>query len=115
MILWGQEIKPIKGMFKGCFISKCKIENYRCETSKIYTVTQPDSIQEKLGSYLFMQSFVQDCIIRGGCCPGSSILLSHFYNCNIIGLDAHGMDFWQIRSTSLIMMKSGVGYGDCVL
>lgn len=46
-------------MFKGCFISKCKIENYRCETSKIYTVTQPDSIQEKLGSYLFMQSFVQ--------------------------------------------------------
>ncbi|HGY6931083.1 TPA: T3SS effector EspY4, partial [Escherichia coli] len=85
--------KPIKGMFKGCFISKCKIENYRCETSKIYTVTQPDSIQEKLGSYLFMQSFVQDCIIQGGCCPGSSILLSHFYNCNIIGLDAHGMDF----------------------
>lgn len=56
--------KPIKGMFKGCFISKCKIENYRCETSKIYTVTQPDSIQEKLGSYLFMQSFVQDCIIQ---------------------------------------------------
>lgn len=51
-------------MFKGCFISKCKIENYRCETSKIYTVTQPDSIQEKLGSYLFMQSFVQDCIIQ---------------------------------------------------
>ncbi|HBE6261929.1 TPA: type III effector [Escherichia coli] len=85
--------KPIKGMFKGCFISKCKIENYRCETSKIYTVTQPDSIQEKLGSYLFMQSFVQDCIIQGGCCPGSSILLSHFYNCTIAKLDAHGMDF----------------------
>ena len=85
--------KPIKGMFKGCFISKCKIENYRCETSKIYTVTQPDSIQEKLGSYLFMQSFVQDCIIQGGRCPGSSILLSHFYNCTIAKLDAHGMDF----------------------
>ena len=85
--------KPIKGMFKGCFISKCKIENYRCETSKIYTVTQPDSIHEKLGSYLFMQSFVQDCIIQGGHCPGSSILLSHFYNCTIAKLDAHGMDF----------------------
>ncbi|EPN2661874.1 T3SS effector EspY4 [Escherichia coli] len=85
--------KPIKGMFKGCFISKCKIENYRCETSKIYNVTQPVSINEKLGSYLFMQSFVQDCIIQGGYCPDSSILLSHFYNCNIAGLDAHRMDF----------------------
>lgn len=48
--------KPIIGMFKGCFISKCKIENYRCETSKVYNVTQPVSINEKLGSYLFMQS-----------------------------------------------------------
>ncbi|MBC0424877.1 type III effector [Escherichia coli] len=85
--------KPIIGMFKGCFISKCKIENYRCETSKVYNVTQPVSINEKLGSYLFMQSFVQDCTIQGGYCPGSSILLSHFYNCNIAGLDAHGMDF----------------------
>ncbi len=85
--------KPIKGMFKGCFISKCKIENYRCKTSKIYNVTQPVSINEKLGSYLFMQSFVQDCTIQGGYCPGSSILLSHFYNCTIAKLDAHGMDF----------------------
>ncbi|EFD8821038.1 type III effector [Escherichia coli] len=85
--------KPIKGIFKGCFISKCKIENYRCETSKIYNVTQPVSINEKLGSYLFMQSFVQDCTIQGGYCPGSSILLSHFYNCTIAKLDAHGMDF----------------------
>ncbi|HAU9464947.1 TPA: type III effector [Escherichia coli] len=85
--------KPIKGMFKGCFISKCKIENYRCETSKIYNVTQPVSINEKLGSYLFMQSFVQDCTIQGGYCPSSSILLSHFYNCTIAKLDAHGMDF----------------------
>lgn len=85
--------KPIKGMFKGCFISKCKIENYRCETSKIYNVTQPVSINEKLGSYLFMQSFVQNCTIQGGYCPGSSILLSHFYNCTIAKLDAHGMDF----------------------
>ncbi|WP_230004004.1 type III effector [Escherichia coli] len=85
--------KPIKGMFKGCFISKCKIENYRCETSKVYNVTQPVSINEKLGSYLFMQSFVQDCTIEGGYCPGSSILLSHFYNCTIAKLDAHGMDF----------------------
>ncbi|HBC1209626.1 TPA: type III effector [Escherichia coli] len=85
--------KPIIGMFKGCFISKCKIENYRCETSKVYNVTQPVSINEKLGSYLFMQSFVQDCTIEGGYCPGSSILLSHFYNCNIAGLDAHRMDF----------------------
>ncbi|EIX0884238.1 type III effector [Escherichia coli] len=85
--------KPIIGMFKGCFISKCKIEKYRCETSKVYNVTQPVSINEKLGSYLFMQSFVQDCTIQGGYCPGSSILLSHFYNCNIAGLDAHRMDF----------------------
>lgn len=85
--------KPIKGMFKGCFISKCEIENYRCETSKVYNVTQPVSINEKLGSYLFMQSFVQDCTIQGGYCPGSSILLSHFYNCTIAKLDAHGMDF----------------------
>ncbi|MEL9443860.1 type III effector [Escherichia coli] len=85
--------KPIIGMFKGCFISKCKIENYRCETSKVYNVTQPVSINEKLGSYLFMQSFVQDCTIQGGYCPGSSILLSHFYNCTIAKLDAHGMDF----------------------
>ncbi|MWM69165.1 type III effector [Escherichia coli] len=85
--------KPIKGMFKGCFISKCEIENYRCETSKVYNVTQPVSINEKLGSYLFMQSFVQDCTIQGGYCPDSSILLSHFYNCNIAGLDAHRMDF----------------------
>ena len=85
--------KPIIGMFKGCFISKCKIENYRCETSKVYNVTQPVSINEKLGSYLFMQSFVQDCTIEGGYCPGSSILLSHFYNCTIAKLDAHGMDF----------------------
>lgn len=85
--------KPIIGMFKGCFISKCKIGNYRCETSKVYNVTQPVSINEKLGSYLFMQSFVQDCTIQGGYCPGSSILLSHFYNCNIAGLDAHRMDF----------------------
>ncbi|EFK2937147.1 TPA: T3SS effector EspY4 [Escherichia coli] len=85
--------KPIIGMFKGCFISKCEIENYRCETSKVYNVTQPVSINEKLGSYLFMQSFVQDCIIQGGYCPDSSILLSHFYNCNIAGLDAHRMDF----------------------
>lgn len=85
--------KPIIGMFKGCFISKCKIENYRCETSKVYNVTQPVSINEKLGSYLFMQSFVQDCTIQGGYCPSSSILLSHFYNCNIAGLDAHRMDF----------------------
>ncbi|HDD8675295.1 TPA: type III effector [Escherichia coli] len=85
--------KPIKGMFKGCFISKCEIENYRCETSKVYNVTQPVSINEKLGSYLFMQSFVQDCTIQGGYCPGSSILLSHFYNCTITKLDAHGMDF----------------------
>ncbi|ELO3285073.1 type III effector [Escherichia coli] len=85
--------KPIKGMFKGCFISKCKIENYRCETSKAYTVSQPVSINEKLGSYLFMLSFVQDCTIQGGYCPGSSILLSHFYKCTIAKLDAHGMDF----------------------
>ncbi|ELL9561847.1 T3SS effector EspY4 [Escherichia coli] len=85
--------KPIIGMFKGCFISKCEIENYRCETSKVYNVTQPVSINEKLGSYLFMQSFVHDCIIQGGYCPDSSILLSHFYNCNIAGLDAHRMDF----------------------
>ena len=85
--------KPIIGMFKGCFISKCEIENYRCETSKVYNVTQPVSINEKLGSYLFMQSFVHDCTIQGGYCPGSSILLSHFYNCNIAGLDAHRMDF----------------------
>ncbi|EGM7750731.1 type III effector, partial [Escherichia coli] len=85
--------KPIIGMFKGCFISKCEIENYRCETSKAYNVTQPVSINEKLGSYLFMQSFVHDCIIQGGYCPDSSILLSHFYNCNIAGLDAHRMDF----------------------
>lgn len=94
IILWGpKKNKPIIGMFKGCFISKCKIENYRCETSKVYNVTQPVSINEKLGSYLFMQSFVQDCTIQGGYCPGSSILLSHFYNCNIAGLDAHRMDF----------------------
>ncbi|HBA7557058.1 TPA: type III effector [Escherichia coli] len=85
--------KPIIGMFKGCFISKCEIENYRCETSKVYNVTQPVSINEKLGSYLFMQSFVHDCIIQDGYCPDSSILLSHFYNCNIAGLDAHRMDF----------------------
>lgn len=85
--------KPIIGMFKGCFISKCEIENYRCERSKVYNVTQPVSINEKLGSYLFMQSFVHDCIIQGGYCPDSSILLSHFYNCNIAGLDAHRMDF----------------------
>ncbi|MGS8202241.1 T3SS effector EspY4 [Escherichia coli] len=85
--------KPIIGMFKGCFISKCEIENYRCETSKVYNVTQPVSINEKLGSYLFMQSFVHDCIIQGGYCPDSSILLSHFYNCNIAGLDVHRMDF----------------------
>ncbi|EMY7720679.1 type III effector [Escherichia coli] len=85
--------KPIIGMFKGCFISKCEIENYRCETSKVYNVTQPVSINEKLGSYLFMQSFVHDYIIQGGYCPDSSILLSHFYNCNIAGLDAHRMDF----------------------
>ncbi|EFT6986109.1 type III effector [Escherichia coli] len=85
--------KPIIGMFKGCFISKCEIENYRCETSKVYNVTQPVSINEKLGSYLFMQSFVHDCIIQGGYCPDSSILLSHFYDCNIAGLDAHRMDF----------------------
>ncbi|EHW5311910.1 type III effector [Escherichia albertii] len=85
--------KPIIGMFKGCFISKCEIENYRCETSKVYNVTQPVSINEKLGSYLFMQSFVHDCMIQGGYCPDSSILLSHFYNCNIAGLDAHRMDF----------------------
>lgn len=85
--------KPIIGMFKGCFISKCEIENYRCETSKVYNVTQPVSINEKLGSYLFMQSFVHDCIIQGGYCPDSSILLSHFYNCNTAGLDAHRMDF----------------------
>ncbi|WP_241374473.1 T3SS effector EspY4 [Escherichia coli] len=85
--------KPIIGMFKGCFISKCEIENYRCETSKVYNVTQPVSINEKLGSYLFMQSFVHDCIIQGGYCPDSSILLNHFYNCNIAGLDAHRMDF----------------------
>lgn len=85
--------KPIIGMFKGCFISKCEIENYRCEASKVYNVTQPVSINEKLGSYLFMQSFVHDCIIQGGYCPDSSILLSHFYNCNIAGLDAHRMDF----------------------
>ncbi|HGB9756075.1 TPA: T3SS effector EspY4 [Escherichia coli] len=85
--------KPIIGMFKGCFISKCEIENYRCETSKVYNVTQPVSINEKLGSYLFMQSFIHDCIIQGGYCPDSSILLSHFYNCNIAGLDAHRMDF----------------------
>lgn len=85
--------KPIIGMFKGCFISKCEIENYRCETSKVYNVTQPVSINEKLGSYLFIQSFVHDCIIQGGYCPDSSILLSHFYNCNIAGLDAHRMDF----------------------
>ncbi|EIH8520332.1 type III effector, partial [Escherichia coli] len=85
--------KPIIGMFKGCFISKCEIENYRCETSKVYNVTQPVSINEKLGSYLFMQSFVHDCIIQGGYCPDSRILLSHFYNCNIAGLDAHRMDF----------------------
>lgn len=85
--------KPIIGMFKGCFISKCEIENYRCETSKVYNVTQPVSINEKLGSYLFMQSFVHDCMIQGGYCPDSSILLNHFYNCNIAGLDAHRMDF----------------------
>ncbi|MCV5706527.1 type III effector, partial [Escherichia coli] len=85
--------KSIIGMFKGCFISKCEINHYSCETSQVYTVKQPVNIQEKLGAYLFMQSFVQDCTIQGGYCPGSSILLSHFYNCTIAKLDAHGMDF----------------------
>lgn len=80
-------------MFKGCFISKCEIKQYSCETSQVYTVKQPVNIQEKLGAYLFMQSFVQDCTIQGGSCPGSSILLSHFYNCDITGLEAPGMKF----------------------
>lgn len=85
--------KSIIGMFKGCFISKCEIKQYSCETSQVYTVKQPVNIQEKLGAYLFMQSFVQDCTIQGGSCPGSSILLSHFYNCDITGLEAPGMKF----------------------
>lgn len=61
--------KSIIGMFKGCFISKCEIKQYSCETSQVYTVKQPVNIQEKLGAYLFMQSFVQDCTIQGGSCP----------------------------------------------
>ncbi|MWT72645.1 type III effector [Escherichia coli] len=112
--------KPIIGMFKGCILSKCTIENYKCKTSKVYSVEQPVYIQKILGSYLFLQSFVQDCTILGGSCPNSSILLSHFFNCDIEELDARGMDllensFYKSHYNESGRTEQGIIFKNCDL
>lgn len=85
---------PIYGMFKGCFLYQCEMKNFKIETSKIYSINQdPQKRGNKVGAYLFMQSFVYESNLQDGDCKEASVIASGLLSCKIAKLNGAGMDF----------------------
>lgn len=84
---------PIYGVFKGCFLSHCDINNFNIDTSKIYSVNQDPNVGKPVGAYLFMQSFVYECTLLNGVCKNASIIASSLLCCKIAKLNGAEMDF----------------------
>lgn len=84
---------PIYGMFKGCFLYKCEMKNFKIETSQIYSVNQDPKEGKKVGAYLFMQSFVYESNLQDGDCKEASVIASGLLSCKIAKLNGAGMDF----------------------
>ncbi|EON5787617.1 type III effector protein [Escherichia coli] len=84
---------PIYGMFKGCFLYQCEMKNFKIETSKIYSINQdPQKGGNKVGAYLFMQSFVYESNLQDGDCKEASVIASGLLSCKIAKLNGVGMD-----------------------
>ncbi|EFT2786104.1 type III effector protein, partial [Escherichia coli] len=85
---------PIYGMFKGCFLYQCEMKNFKIETSQIYSINQdPQKGGNKVGAYLFMQSFVYESNLQDGDCKEASVIASGLLSCKIAKLNGAGMDF----------------------
>lgn len=84
---------PIYGVFKGCFLSHCDINNFNIDTSKIYSVNQDPNVGKPVGAYLFMQSFVYECTLLNGVCKNASVIASSLLCCKIAKLNGAEMDF----------------------
>lgn len=84
---------PIYGVFKECFLYRCKIKNFNIDTSKIYSVNQDPNVGKPVGAYLFMQSFVDECTLQDGVCKNASVIASSLLCCKIAKLNGAEMDF----------------------
>lgn len=84
---------PIYGVFKGCFLSHCDINNFNIDTAKIYSINQDPNVGKSVGAYLFMQSFVYKCALQDGVCKNASVIASSLLCCKIAKLNGAEMDF----------------------
>ncbi|EMH2939202.1 type III effector protein, partial [Escherichia coli] len=84
---------PIYGVFKGCFLSHCDINNFNIDTAKIYSINQDPNVGKPVGAYLFMQSFVYKCALQDGVCKNASVIASSLLCCKIAKLNGAEMDF----------------------
>lgn len=84
---------PIYGVFKGCFLSHCDINNFNIDTAKIYSINQDPNVGKPVGAYLFMQSFVYKCALQDGVCKNASVIANSLLCCKIAKLNGAEMDF----------------------